>query len=155
MIFVLANSSSRGRGRGRGDPALLAQFAHDLRDVDGSSHLGLLLLLHLPQDDGTQTGPPVPGILLQLGLTGEADGGRRRRSYEGQTVECPEIRSTHLKQCSSGQTAFLSISLNTEDFMYRPYESCAHSGGEWVVVGGGSVRLRGGSAPLPSCLLHD
>lgn len=63
----------------RYNPPLFAQFAHDLRDVDGSSRLGLLLLLHLPQNDGTQTGPAVPGVLLKLGLA-------RRRTEEPRGV---------------------------------------------------------------------
>jgi len=51
--------------------ALLAEFAHDLSDVDGGvgGHLGLLLLLLLPDDDGAETGTSVSGILLQLGFT--------------------------------------------------------------------------------------
>lgn len=51
--------------------ALLAQFAHDLCDVHGSAggHLGLQLQLLLPEDDGAEAGAPLPGILLQLGVT--------------------------------------------------------------------------------------
>lgn len=52
-------------------PALLAQFGHDLRDVNIGGHLGLLLLLLLPEDDGAETGPPLLCVLLQLGITGE------------------------------------------------------------------------------------
>lgn len=60
------------RGR-RGDLlALLAEFAHDLCDIDGAAgrQLGLLLQLLLPDDDGAEAGPPVPCVLLQLGITG-------------------------------------------------------------------------------------
>lgn len=46
----------------------------------------------------------------------------------------PRNAATHLNLCSSGQTAFLSVSLNTEDFMYRPYESCTHSNDERAEV---------------------
>lgn len=51
--------------------ALLAEFAHDLCNVNWGvgGHLGPLLLLLLPDDDGAKTGPPVPGILLQLHFT--------------------------------------------------------------------------------------
>lgn len=52
-------------------PALLAEFGHDLRDVNIGGHLGLLLLLLLPEDDGAQTGPPFLRVLLQLGITGK------------------------------------------------------------------------------------
>lgn len=45
--------------------------------------------------------------------------------------------ATHLNRCSSGQTAFFSVSLNTEDFMYRPYESCTQQWWEVRGHGGG------------------
>lgn len=59
--------------------ALLAEFAHDLCNVNWGvgSHLGPLLLLLLPDDDGAETGPSVPGVLLQLDFTG---GNKKRES---------------------------------------------------------------------------
>lgn len=95
FVLVICSSSSsssrrkRRKRRRRHLPALFAQFAHNLRDVDGGGHLGLLLLLHLPEDDGTQTGPAVLRILLKLGLTGGGWGGewgghrgRKRKTTE-------------------------------------------------------------------------
>lgn len=65
----------------------LSQFAHNLCDVHRTtgSQLGLLCLLLLPQDDGTQTGPSLFGILLQLGITE-----RRQKvtSYDISTLVC-------------------------------------------------------------------
>lgn len=61
----------------------MAEFAHDLCDVNRGTggHLGLLLLLLLPDDDGTETGPSVSCILLQLGVTGMMYGeGKRNRN---------------------------------------------------------------------------
>lgn len=122
--------------RRRGNPALFAQFAHDLRDVDGGGRLGLLLLLHLPQDDGAETGPPVPGVLLQLGLAGRWTEEQKQVRVRSAGLAHPRrATATHLKLCSSGQTAFLSVSLNTEDFMYRPYESWGGGGGGGVEEG--------------------
>lgn len=124
LLVISSSSSSRGRGRRRGNTALFAQFAHDLRDVNGGGRLGPLLLLHLPQDDGTQTGPAVPGVLLQLGLAGRRTEEQKKvRVRSAGPARLKRDAATHLKLCSSGQTAFLSVSLNTEDFMYRPYES--------------------------------
>lgn len=65
-------SSSSGRRRRR-LLALFAEFAHDLCDVDSGGHLGLLLHLQLPEDDGAQTGPSVLCVVLQLGITGRKD----------------------------------------------------------------------------------
>lgn len=50
--------------------ALLAEFAHDLRDINGGtgSHPGPLFLLLLPEDNGAETGPSVLRVLLQLGV---------------------------------------------------------------------------------------
>ena len=90
--------SSLRRRRRRGVLALLAEFAHDLCDVNGAAggQLGLLLLLHLPEDDGAETGPPVLCILLQLGITAVTrrvdpsvlttrEVGERRRGAESKT----------------------------------------------------------------------
>lgn len=63
--------------------ALLAKFAHDLRDVNIGGHLGLLLLLQLPEDDGAETGPSLLGIVPQLGLTGRERRRRERETSEG------------------------------------------------------------------------
>lgn len=67
--------SSPRRRRRRGLFALLAQFAHDLCDVNRGTggHLGSELLLLLPEDDGAETGPSVFRILLQLGVTGRRE----------------------------------------------------------------------------------
>lgn len=56
--------------------ALLAEFAHDLCDINGGtgSHLRPLLLLLLPEDDGAETGPSVLCVLLQLGVTKRPEG---------------------------------------------------------------------------------
>lgn len=55
---------------------LLAEFAHDLCDIDRGtgSHLRPLLQLLLPEDDGAETGPSVLCILLQLGVTARPEG---------------------------------------------------------------------------------
>lgn len=60
--------STRPRGRVL---APRAEAAHDLRDVHGGArrHLGPLLLLLLPEDNGAEAGPSVLGVVLQLGVT--------------------------------------------------------------------------------------
>lgn len=65
--MCLAPCSGRSRGRLR---PLLAEFGHDLCDVNGGvgRHLGPLLLLLLSEDDWAETGPSVLGVVLQLGI---------------------------------------------------------------------------------------
>ena len=71
--------------------ALLAEFAHDLRDVHGAAgrQLGPLLLLHLPHGDGAEAGPPLLRVLLQLAGAAGTEGsekeerGRRREGGRG------------------------------------------------------------------------
>ncbi len=89
MRSVLSRARRRRR---RTLLALLAEFAHDLCDVNIGGHLGLLLLLQLPEDDGAETGPSLLCILLQLGITGRPQKKReeRERNHEGRR-ECMEI----------------------------------------------------------------
>lgn len=84
-------SSSSGRRRRRRCRllALFAEFAHDLCDVDCGGHLGLLLHLQLPEDDGAQARPPVLCVVLQLGVTGRRD---ERRQEKSQGRMCEENR---------------------------------------------------------------
>lgn len=50
-------------------PVYFAHHGFDINWSGGSSSLGLLLLLLLPQDDGMNAWAPAPSILLQLGWT--------------------------------------------------------------------------------------
>lgn len=115
----------------------LSQFAHNLCDVYRAtgSQLGFLRLLLLPQDDGTQAGPSLLGVLLQLSITERRQ--KCQLCYDIYTLEVPVGTDTipillknvildalrikaNLNLCGSGTTAFFWVSLNTEDFRYRP-----------------------------------
>lgn len=80
--------------------ALLAEFAHDLCDVNGGTggHLGLQLLLLLPEYDGAETGPSLLCILLQLGITGRPQKSQRGNPRVDEKVKKREEKESEMDQ---------------------------------------------------------